>query len=486
MNESILITGASGYIGGRLAKQLESQGHSIRCLARQPSYVRPKVSATTEIVQGDVLDKNSLSPALENVKTAYYLIHSMASKSSFQESDRIGAQNFAEVARKCGIERIIYLGGLGEDSEDLSLHLRSRQEVGKILRESGVLTLELRASVVIGSGSLSFEMIRNLTEKLPVMVMPKWVRVLAQPIGIDDLLAYLAEAATVDINESCIFEIGGKDQLSYYDLMQEYCRSRGLKRVMIPVPVLTPGLSSLWLGLITPLYAQIGKKLIDSLRHPTIVTNDSANRCFSVRPKSAREAINAALANEDQEFAQTRWSDSLSSSSAAASHFGGIRVKSRLVDTRHIDVKVPPEIAFEPILNIGGANGWYAWNSLWRIRGALDLLIGGVGMRRGRPENRDIQIGDALDFWRVEHIQKPNHLKLFAEMKVPGKAWLEFKVERNNNGAQIRQTATFYPFGLSGLLYWYGIYPLHALVFREMIRRIAQKAEKASLQQVQG
>lgn len=476
----ILVTGASGYVGGRLIKILEKEGYAIRCLARQPAFVKPRVAAGTEIMRGDVLDKASLDKALEGVQTAFYLIHSMASTSDFQENDRRAAANFGKVAKECGVERIIYLGGLGDDRENLSPHLRSRQEVGKILRDSGVLTIELRASIVIGSGSLSFEMIRNLTEKLPLMVMPQWVRVLAQPIGIDDLLAYLVEAMTIDIDSSRVFEIGGADQLSYYDLMLEYARVRELKRIMLPVPVLTPGLSSLWLGLVTPLYAQIGRKLIDSIRHPTVVRDHSAERYFSIRPQSAREAIKAALVNEDKEFAETRWFDALSSSSGQFAHFGGVRIKSRLVDSRQETVHASAEQAFRPIQQIGGKNGWYAWNSLWRLRGVLDLLIGGVGMRRGRPENRDLRVGDTLDFWRIEALESPKYLKLFAEMKLPGQAWLEFKVTPQNSDSTIRQTATFYPLGLAGLLYWYGIYPLHALVFKSMIRKIARRAERGT------
>ncbi len=477
MSKLILITGASGYVGGRLVNLLHKHNYNLRCMARQPAYLQAKFTHNIDIVQADVLDKESLLPALRDVDTAFYMVHSMASKSSFQKTDRLGAHNFAEAAKACGVKRIIYLGGLGDDREKLSPHLHSRQEVGQILRESGVQTIELRASIVIGSGSLSFEMIRNLTEKLPVMVMPKWVNVKAQPIGIDDLLAYLMEAISVNVDCSRIFEIGGRDQLSYYDLMMEYIRVRGLKRIMIPVPVLTPGLSSLWLGLVTPLYAQIGKKLIDSIRHPTVVRDKTADDYFSIQPKSAREAITAALVNEEHEFAETRWSDALSSSSGQKRYFGGLRVKSRLIDSRKIQVRVSPQKAFEPILNLGGKNGWYAWNILWQLRGAIDLLIGGVGMRRGRPENRDLRVGDTLDFWRVEALEKPHHIRLFAEMKVPGKAWLQFEIEPDEDGSTIRQTATFYPFGLSGLLYWYGIYPLHALVFRSMIRAIAKRAE---------
>lgn len=477
-SQKILLTGASGYVGGRLLKLLEQQNYSVRCLARNPAFLLSRVGKQTEVVPGDVLDKNSLLPALQGIHTAFYLVHSMGAATGFEAQESFGATNFAAAAKASGLKRIIYLGGLGESGEDLSPHLRSRHEVGRILHNSGILTIELRASIVIGSGSLSFEMIRSLTEKLPVMIVPRWVEVLAQPIAIDSLLAYLIESIHLQIKENKIFEIGGTDRLSYGDLMREYARQRGLKRYMIRVPVLTPRLSSLWLGLVTPLYARIGRKLIDSIRHPTVVTDDSASQYFSVKPLNAAGAIRAALLNEEKEFAATRWSDAISSSGLNSNSYGGVKVKNRLIDTRSITVNTNVETAFQSIARIGGKNGWYAYNFLWRSRGIMDLLIGGVGMRRGRPVNRELRAGDALDFWRVEVYEPPKRLRLRAEMKVPGKAWLEFEVQPTDHRTTIHQTAIFYPSGLWGLIYWYGIYPLHTLVFRGMLRKIGEKARR--------
>lgn len=476
-NHKILLTGASGYIGGRLLKLLEKQNYKVRCIARNPNYLSAKISSNTEILKGDVLDRESLSKSLKDIHTAFYLVHAMGSSASFEEQEIVGATNFAEIAKISNIKRIIYLGGLGENNTSLSPHLRSRQAVGQILRNSGVLTIELRASIVIGSGSLSFEMIRALTEKLPIMVVPRWVEVLAQPIGIESLLAYLMESIDLEVHESKVFEIGGKDKLSYLDLMKKYAELRGLRRIIIHVPVLTPRISSLWLGLVTPLYARVGRKLIDSIKHPTIVTDYSANTYFSVKLQTATEAIQAALQNEDKEFAETRWSDSLSSSGVEPSFYGGTKLKNRLIDSREVIVDDTPEKAFYIISQIGGKNGWYAYNFLWQLRGLIDLLVGGVGMRRGRPEGHDLIVGDPLDFWRVEIYEPPKRLRLNAEMKVPGKAWLEFEVEEREDKSIIRQTAIFYPSGLSGLIYWYGVFPLHALVFRGMINAIKKKIQ---------
>lgn len=483
MTRPVLLTGASGYVGGRLLPVLEAAGYRVRCLARHPEFLAARVSERTEVVRGDVLEPASLGPALTGIDTAFYLVHSMGSTRSFVEEDSRGARHFGAAARAAGVRRIIYLGGLGEDGGDLSDHLQSRHEVGELLRRSGVQVVELRASIVIGSGSLSFEMVRALTEHLPVMVMPRWVRVLSQPIAVQDLLAYLTRSIELEIEGSPVIEIGGADQVSYRDLMVEYARQRGLRRLMIPVPVLTPRLSSLWLGLVTPLYARVGRKLIDSIVHPTVVRDDAARRLFDIRPQGVASAIAAALRNEDREFAATRWFDALSSSGAPAGAYGGVRMRGRLVDSREIVVRVPPATAFEPIRRIGGANGWYAWNTLWRLRGFLDLLGGGVGLRRGRPQHRDLRPGDSLDFWRVEAYEPPHRLRLRAEMKVPGRAWLELAVEADGDGSRIRQTAVFDPNGLAGLLYWYGIYFVHALVFAGMIRAIARRAEQSGSRQ---
>jgi uncharacterized protein YbjT (DUF2867 family) len=467
----ILLTGASGYVGGRLLRVLERSGERVRCLARHPEFVRPKVGRSTEVVQGDVLDLESLRGALQGVDVAYYLVHSMGSRGDFEEEDRRGALNFARAAVEAGVRRVVYLGGLGR-GPGLSRHLRSRHEVGRLLRESGVATVEFRASIIIGSGSLSFEMIRALVEKLPIMITPRWVSEPAQPLAIEDLINYLVAALDADVEAGAVYEIGGADRVSYMEIMKEYARQRGLKRLMIRVPVLSPRLSSLWLGLVTPLYARVGRELIDSVRNATVVNDEAASIAFDVRPRGIAEAIERALANEDREIAETRWSDALSSSGAGG--WGGAKYGSRIIDSRSAAVPVSPAEAFRPIRRIGGRVGWYFGDSLWRLRGFLDLLLGGVGVRRGRRDPEELAPGDTLDFWRVE-TYKPNALLgLYAEMKLPGRAWLQFEVRGTEHGSTVRQTAIFDPRGLAGLLYWYGLYPIHKLVFGGMLRGIVK------------
>jgi uncharacterized protein YbjT (DUF2867 family) len=414
---------------------------------------------------------------MAGVDTAYYLVHSMGSPGKFEREDRQAAQNFADAARDAGIRRIIYLGGLGEQDEALSAHLRSRHEVADILRSSGVPTLEFRASIVIGSGSLSFEMIRALVQRLPVMICPRWVAVKAQPIAIEDVIAYLIKALDLPLEQSRVFEIGGVDQVSYGEIMQEYARQCGLRRWMIPVPVLTPRLSSLWLGLVTPVYARIGRKLVDSMRNPTLVRDPSALTVLGVKPKGLKEAIARALHNEDREFGETWWSGALSSGGKPQA-WGGVQFGTRLVDSRTVRVSVPPPLAFAPVQGVGGANGWYFADFLWWLRGTLDILVGGVGLRRGRPDRHTLAPGDALDFWRVETFEPDRRLGLVAEMKLPGRAWLQFEVEPDGGGSIIRQTAIFDPAGLAGFLYWYALYPVHCWIFKGMLRRMAVLAER--------
>lgn len=473
----LLLTGATGYVGGRLLPLLVKDGAQVRCLARAPERLASRVPAGVEVVAGDVLNPASLADAMRGVTAAYYLVHSMGATGDFEEQDRIAADNFARAAAAAGVERIIYLGGLGEEDADLSAHLRSRHEVGDRLRAHGVPVLELRASIVIGSGSLSFEMIRALVERLPVMITPRWVAVTAQPIAIEDVLAYLRGSLTVPTGgQSLIVEIGGPDRVSYGDLMKEYARQRGLRRLMIPVPLLTPHLSSLWLGLVTPLYARVGRKLVDSLRHPTIVRDDSARRLFAIRPIGVKDAVARALANEDVDFAQTRWSDAVSAA-GEPKQWGGTRFGNRLVDSRARVVAASPAAAFAAVERIGGATGWYYGNWLWRLRGWLDLLIGGVGMRRGRRDPEHLRVGDTLDCWRVESVEPARRLRLSAEMKLPGRAWLEFEIDPDARGCRVRQTATFDPLGVWGLAYWYSVWPLHQFVFTGMLRGIARTAE---------
>jgi uncharacterized protein YbjT (DUF2867 family) len=433
-----------------------------------------------EVVRGDVLDPASLPTALAGVDTAYYLIHAMATPRDFAREECEGARSFAQAALAAGVRRIVYLGGLGSD-EQLSTHLASRHEVGRILRDSGVPTVELRASVILGSGSLSFELVRALVERLPVMLTPRWVSTRTQPIAVTDVIAYLAAAADVSLERSVVVEVGGSDRVSYLDLMREYARQRGLRRTFIGVPLLTPWLSGRWLGLVTPVYARVGQKLIDGVRNETVVTSTIAAELFpGIVPRGMRESIAQALSNEDREFAETRWSDARSSI-GRTQPWGGRALGSRRVDSRDVAVACPPALAFRPIERIGGSTGWYYGDWLWRLRGLLDLVAGGAGMRRGRRDPESLTPGDAVDFWRVEALEPERLLRLRPEMKLPGRAWLQFEVAPDTAGSVIRQTAVFEPHGVTGLLYWYALYPVHGLIFGGMLRGIARAAERAAV-----
>lgn len=474
----VLLTGATGYVGGRLLPLLEARRVRLRCMVRRPEFLHPRAAATTEIVAGDVCDADSLERALSDIDVAYYMVHAMGDEGDLLEQERRAARNFARAAERCGVRRLVYLGGLGE-GPDLSPHLASRHEVGEILRRSGVPTIELCASVVIGSGSLSFELIRALVNRLPIMVTPRWTRVPTQPIAIEDVLAYLLAALDVPLVSSERIEIGGADVVSYGELMHELARQSGLRRILIPVPVLMPRLSSLWLALVTPVYRRIGRHLIEGLRNPTVVHDPSARDRFpSIRPRGVREAIARAIALEDEEVARTRWYDARSSMGPRPS-YGGVRFGTRWVDTRSIRVDASPESTFRVVERIGGRTGWYHADRLWRLRGWLDLAAGGVGMRRGRPHPERLRAGDAVDFWRVEACEPPKLLRLQAEMKLPGRAWLQFEVHPENGGASstLVQTALFDPVGLAGLLYWYSLWPLHAYVFGGMLRALARAAK---------
>ena len=474
----ILLTGPTGYIGGRLLRRLEAESYAVRCLVRRPQALRPRATDNTEVVEGDLLKPQTLPAAMRGVSTAYYLVHSMASEGNYAEEDRTAAEAFSSAAREAGVGRIVYLGGLGSGAE-LSGHLRSRQEVGRILRGSGVPTIEFRASIIIGSGSLSFEMIRSLVEKLPVMLTPRWVHTMSQPIAVEDVIEYLVAALDAPPGGSRIVEIGGSERASYADIMEEYARQRGLRRRMISVPVLSPRLSGLWLGLITPIYARVGRKLVESLRNETVVDGTEALETFSIRPRGLVQAIHRALVNEDREFAETRWSDAISSLGGVTTG-AGARYRTRIVDSRDCYVPAPAPQAFLPIRRIGGDSGWYGSNWLWRIRGALDLLAGGPGLRRGRKNPEHPAVGETIDFWRVEAYEENRLLRLAAEMRLPGRAWLQFEVEADGSGSRVRQTAEFDPRGILGLAYWYALYALHQFVFNRLLQEIAFLAVRAT------
>jgi len=476
--QRVLVTGATGYVGGRLLEPLIKRGYSVRCLARRPDALDGRVSPMPEVAKGDVRDPEALRAAMEGVDIALFLVHALGAGKQFEEQEYECARVFGQEARAAGVRHIIYLGGLAHGN-DLSPHLASRIRVGEILAESGVPVTEFRASVIIGSGSASFEMIRHLVNRVPILICPTWVSTPAQPIAIQDILAYLLAGIEAGPGAAGVYEIGGNDTVSYRDLMLEVARQRGLTRRVIPVPVLSPALSSRWLALVTPLYAEIGRKLIDGVRHPSIVRDETALERFPIRPIGYREAIASALAKEEREFAETHWADALSSNSQDAP-WGGFEVKSRLIDQRERRVQADPATVFQAVERIGGRTGWYYANWLWDIRGLLDLMAGGPGMRRGRRDAQRLRVGDILDCWRVEQLERGQRLRLHAEMKLPGRAWLEFEVTPTESGSVLKQAAIFQPKGLSGLLYWYGVYPLHQIVFAGMLRGIAKAAEKRS------
>lgn len=473
----ILVTGATGYVGGRLVPRLLEKGFKVRCLARDSSRLIGRWE-NADIVQGDVLDRNSLIDKFNGIETAYYLIHSMGSSDEFSKTDLIAAENFASASERQGVKRIIYLGGLGSSKENLSKHLSSRIKTGDTLRKSNVPVTEFRAGVIVGSGSLSFEMIRYLTERLAVMLTPRWVNTKTQPIAISDVLRYLIEAINNEKSKDEIIDIGGDDILTYKDLMNIYAEVRGLKRYFIKVPVLTPRLSSHWIGLVTPLPSRIAKPLVDGLKNELICQGEKAKELFGFSTISYKEALKIALRQNKEGKTETIWFNSYSSGSSNKKlpvHL--IQVEGMIIEKRELALNATSEITFNILTSLGGKNGWYA-NILWKIRGYIDLAFGGVGLRRGRRSQNELITGDPLDFWRVEAVEKNKLLRLRAEMKLPGDAWLQFQTkDTNNKKSVLTQTAFFEPKGLWGLLYWYALYPLHGLIFRGMIRSIKMKAE---------
>ncbi|MGB5296449.1 MAG: SDR family oxidoreductase [Thermoanaerobaculia bacterium] len=477
IHKPIFVTGASGYIGGRLVPRLLDAGYHVRCLARSPRKLQARAWASNprvEIVTGDVLDSNALAESMHGCGAAYYLVHSMlASGDQYAEQDRRLAESFAAASATAGIERIVYLGGLGETGQGLSEHLASRREVERALASTDVPVTVFRAAMIIGSGSASFEILRYLVERLPVMITPRWVSTENQPIAVRNVLHYLITALEVPETIGQTLDIGGSDVLSYREVMRIMTQELGLpRRLVIPVPVLTPRLSSLWIHLVTPLSARIARPLAEGLRNRVVCRDDQVLRLMPQRLLSVREAIHAALGTEENGRVETSWSDA-GVIPGDPDWAGG----TTYVHSEETTIGATASQVFRTVCRIGGRNGWYAADFLWQLRGLLDQLIGGPGLRRGSRSADEIQYGDALDFWRVTGIEPSKRLELRAEMKVPGIATLEFLIESQGETTDLTQIARFQPRGLLGILYWYAVMPLHGIVFRDMLLGIRRAAE---------
>ena len=481
-NGTVLVTGATGYIGGRLVPRLLEEGHRVRVFVRSRDRVLSRSWASrVEIAVGDALDAESVAAGLEGVDVAYYLIHSLSSGSAFRELDLRAARNFGQAARQSGVNRLIYLSGLGNPESNLSPHLRSRQECGAALRGSGIPVTELRAGVIVGSGSLSFEMIRHLVERLPLMVCPRWIYSRIQPIAVDDLLEYLASALNSPLSDGHTIEVGGRDVTTYKGLMLGYARARGLRRLLIPVPVLTPRLSSYWVHWMTPIPAGIAKALAEGLRNDVVVTSEESETLFPhVVPADYATAIDRVVSDLSEGHIDTSWSDTVGSSTNPGKILSLESREGLIVERRRLAVSAPAGQVYRVCAGIGAARGWYFANWAWSLRGMLDRLLGGAGLRRGRRHPDELRVGDALDFWRVEAVEPGLTVRLRSEMKQPGDAWLQFEIRKGDDGsAWLDQTAIFAPRGLMGLLYWYALYPIHTWIFRGMIRAIARRAEES-------
>jgi uncharacterized protein YbjT (DUF2867 family) len=480
--KQILVTGVTGYIGGRLVPPLLGSNYSVRVLVRDPSRLQGRSWADrVEIFPGDVLKPETLSPAMNGVTAAYYLIHSMSGSDDFHQRDLIAASNFSNAAKLAGVNQIIYLGGLGDPETDLSEHLKSRQDTGRALAISGVPVTEFRAAVIVGSGSISFEMIRYLTERIPIMICPRWVFTRVQPISIRDVLDYLT--ATLEVPESIgkVIEIGGADVLTYGDMMMGYAEERGLKRKLISVPVLTPRLSSYWVHWMTPVPARITRPLIEGLRNEVIVRDTTAQKLFpKIQPVGYSASVKRALANLDLGEVETRWTDALVSSQGEQTPVVMKSQEGLIIERRMEQVFATQKKIFESFTRLGGEQGWLYSDWAWEILGIIDRLSGGVGLRRGRRDPVDVRVGDAIDFWRVEAVEPDEMMRLRAELKLPGKAWLQFEARALKNGdAKLIQTAFFAPKGLSGILFWYSLYPINSLIFSGLLRNLKLISENS-------
>jgi uncharacterized protein YbjT (DUF2867 family) len=477
----VLVTGATGYVGGRLVPRLLRAGYKVRVLARDPSRLQGrKWLDQVEIVVGDVLVPATLARAMDKVVKAYYLVHSMVGGADFHQRDLEAAWNFGVASKSAGVSHIIYLGGLGDSNGDLSKHLTSRQQTGEILRESTVPVTEFRAAVVVGTGSISFEIVRYLVERLPAMICPKWVHTRIQPIAVDDLLDYLVSALNVPQSIGQIIEIGGASVLTYGEMMLGYAKVRGLRRWLISVPVFTPRLSSYWVHWITPIPSTIVRPLVDGMRNEVIVRESISKTVFpNIRPMDYISAVQRTLEDLDSGRTETAWSDALWKPTKAVTPLSLIVQSGLIVENRRRKVLAPAPLVYQCFSGIGDTRGWYFATFLWQFRGLVDRLLGGVGLRRGRRHPDDLRVGDALDFWRVEAVLPNIMICLRAEMKLPGKAWLQFKCTPDIDGTTVlEQNAIFAPKGLLGLVYWYALYPIHRWIFNGLIEQISTKAEQ--------
>jgi uncharacterized protein YbjT (DUF2867 family) len=480
-----LVTGASGYVGGRLVPELLDAGMRVRCMTRSAARLRDQPwSDRVEIVEGDAADPAAARRALDGVDVAYFLIHSMMGGSRFEQADRRAAHTFAAAAAGAGLGRMVYLGGLAPAQDGpLSPHMRSRAEVGRILLDSGVPTLVLRAAVIIGSGSASFEMLRYLTERLPLMVTPRWVASRVQPIAIRDVLRYLVLAADVPPDVCGAFDIGGPDVLTYQQMMYRYAQLAELgHRRILRVPILSPRLSSYWIGMVTPIPGMLARPLVESLRHDAVCADHAIVRHIP-NPRGGLipfdDAVRLALHRVREAVVATRWSsgslpgapsDPLPTDPDWA---GGSLYK----DVRTRTTEAPAPALWAAIEAIGGETGWYSPPWAWRARGVIDRVVGGVGLRRGRRDPRRLRVGDAVDFWRVEELLPGRLLRLRAEMRLPGLAWLELSIEPCDGATRYKQRAIFHPRGLAGQLYWWSLLPFHGVVFGAMARNIIRTAQ---------
>ena len=481
-----LVTGATGYIGGRLVRELLIAGYKVKVFARFPDRLRdmPWIDQV-EVISGDALDSLDVNKAMKNVDVAYYLLHALNQGSEFVDIETKMAELFAESAKNNNVQKIIYLGGL-IPTQKLSQHLESRKITGEILRNSGVPTIELRAGVVIGSGSASFEMLRYLTERLPIMVTPKWVKTKIQPIAVRDVLYYLVGAAALSDDINRAFDIGGPDILTYKEMMNRYAKVADLrKRVIIPVPLLTPRLSSLWVGFVTPVPGSIARPLVRSLINE-VICQESEIKKYLPDPGEGLtnfdKAVDLALMRVRDAQVSTRWSSASipgvpSEPMPSDPEWSG---GSLYQDLREVEIETNNHEVWKVVEAIGGEHGYFSLDWAWEIRGLMDRVVGGVGLRRGRRDPNTLHVGETLDFWRVEERIPNNLLRLRAEMIMPGKAWLEFKIEKiDENKCKLTQRAIFYPKGLAGHAYWWSIYPFHGLVFPGMCKNIAKEALKS-------